>query len=146
MLIYVDTNVWIYAYENDPVFGAAARQMLALARARQHQLAGSLLVLGELLVLPTFHGNQFALAMYRRLFESKQVELLSYTVRAMATYGELRAKRRLRPMDALHLATAVDAGVDVVVTEDRNLLAQTALGKTRVASIRATHASLSSDS
>jgi predicted nucleic acid-binding protein len=32
MLVYLDTNIWIYAYENDPVFGATARQFLQTLR------------------------------------------------------------------------------------------------------------------
>ena len=135
MLIYIDTNIWIYAYENNANFGELARQVLGQARSKQHQLAGSLYVLGELLVAPTYQQREFTLAAYRRLFASTQVELLPYTSRALETYVQLRALRRLKPMDALHLATAADAGVNIFVTEDTRLLSESVRGISRIVNL-----------
>ena len=124
MLIYLDTNIWIYAVEDHPTFGALARQMFVEARAKGHRVAGSLFVLGELLVLSRHDANEFAAAAYRSLFQARQVVLLPYSASAMETYVALRAYQRLKPMDALHLATAAHAGADMFLTEDVQLLSK----------------------
>jgi predicted nucleic acid-binding protein len=91
MLVYLDTNIWIYAYENDPVFGQSARLQFQGLRSGKHRLASSLFVLGELLVLPTQKQNAFALASYRRLFSSPELVLLPYSAAATQAYAEIRA-------------------------------------------------------
>jgi predicted nucleic acid-binding protein len=122
MLAYLDTNIWVYAYENDPVFGPSAHQFMQGLHSGKHRLAGSLFVLGELLVLPTRKQNAFALASYRRLFSSPELALLPYNAVATQAYAEIRATQRLKPLDALHLAVAATARVDLFVTHDTKLL------------------------
>ncbi len=121
MLIYVDTNIWIYAYENDPLFGDAARNLFQRLREGKHELAVSLYLLSELLVAPTRNSNVFALASYRLLFRSREVVMLSYQQAAVQTYVDLRATHRVKAVDALHLATAAYGKVDLFVTEDSKL-------------------------
>jgi len=128
MLVYLDTNIWIYAYENDPVFGPSARLLFQNLRSGKHRVASSLFVLGELLVLPTQKQNAFALASYRRLFYSPELVLLPYNTAATQAYAEIRATQRLKPLDALHLATAAAARVDLFVTHDTKLLPRSVQG------------------
>jgi predicted nucleic acid-binding protein len=90
MLVYLDTNIWIYAYENDPLFGVSARRLFQGLRSGKHRLASSLFVLGELLVLPTQKQNTFALASYRRLFASPEIALLPYNAAATQVYADIR--------------------------------------------------------
>jgi predicted nucleic acid-binding protein len=128
MLVYLDTNIWIYAYENDPVLGPLARLLFHDLRSGKHHLASSLFVLGELLVLPTQKQNAFALASYPRLFAATEMALLPYNAAAAQTYAEIRAAQRLKPLDALHLATAAAAQVDLFVTHDTKILPRTIQG------------------
>jgi predicted nucleic acid-binding protein len=128
MLVYLDTNIWIYAYENDPVFGQSARLMFQNFRSGKQRLASSLFVLGELLVLPTQKQNVFALASYRRLFSSPELAVLPYNAAATQAYAEIRAAQRVKPLDALHLATAATARVDLFVTHDTKLLPKSVSG------------------
>ena len=122
MLVYLDTNIWIYAYENDPTFGTPARQFMQSLRSGKHRLAGSLFVLNELLVLPTRRNDTFTIASYRQLFASQNLDLLPYTLASAQMYAQLRAFDRIKPMDALHLATAAAARVDLFITHDTKLL------------------------
>jgi predicted nucleic acid-binding protein len=128
MLVYFDTNIWIYAYENDPLFGVSARRLFQDLRSGKHRLASSLFVLGELLVFPTQKQNTFALASYRRLFASPEIALLPYNAAATQVYADIRASQRLKPLDALHLATAAAARADIFVTHDTKLLPRTVPG------------------
>jgi len=128
MLVYLDTNIWVYAYENDPNFGTAAQRFMQGLRSGQHRVAGSLFVLNELLVLPTKRGDEFIIASYRRLFGASSLAMLPYTLASAQTYAKLRAFDRLKPLDALHLATAAAARVDLFVTHDAKLLTVTVPG------------------
>jgi predicted nucleic acid-binding protein len=128
MLVYLDTNIWVYAYENDPTFGPAARRFMQSLRSGKHRLAGSLFVLNELLVLPTRRNDTFTIASYRQLFASSNLELLPYTLASAQIYAELRAFDRIKPLDALHLATAAAAHVDLFVTHDTKLLPRSVRG------------------
>lgn len=128
MLVYLDTNIWIYAYENDPVFGASARRALQELHHPKHRIASSLFVLNELLVVPTRSNDYFTLASYRRLFRSSNLLLLPYTLTATEIYAQLRARDRLKALDALHLATAAMGKVDLFLTQDTKLLSLTVPG------------------
>lgn len=85
-------------------------------------MASSLFTLGELMVMPTHRSNAFAITAYRNLFASHEIVLLPYDLNAAQIYASLRSGPRLKPMDALHLATASAAGVDRFVTQDSKLL------------------------
>jgi predicted nucleic acid-binding protein len=124
MLVYLDTNIWVYAYENDPTFGPAAQRFMQSLRFGKHRIAGSLFVLNELLVLPTRRDDAFTIASYRRLFAPPNLELLPYTLACSQTYARLRAFEGIKPLDALHLATAAAARVDLFVTHDVKLLSR----------------------
>lgn len=128
MRVYLDTNIWVYAYENDPTFGSSARNFMQSLRSGQHRIVGSLFVLNELLVLPTRRGDTFTIASYRQLFASPNLELLPYTLPSAQIYAQLRAFDRIKPLDALHLATAAAARVDLFVTHDTKLLPHTVSG------------------
>jgi len=81
-------------------------------RLGKHRIAGSLFVLNELLVLPTRNSDAFTIASYRRLFAPPNLELLPYTLACSQTYAQLRAFDGIKPLDALHLATAAAARVE----------------------------------
>ena len=122
MLVYLDTNIWIYAYENDPVFGVSARKLLQSLHTGPHRIASSLFVLNELLVVPTRRNDQFAVASYRRLFRSVNLDLLPYTLESTEVYARLRAFDRVKALDAVHLEAAATGKVDVFLTQDAKLL------------------------
>ncbi len=128
MLVYLDTNIWVYAQEDNPVFGASARDFMQALRVGKHRIAGSLFVLNELLVLPTRNNDAFTVAKYRKLFTSANIDVLPYTLASSQTYAELRAFDRVKQLDALHLATAAAAQVDLFVTHDTKLLSLTVRG------------------
>jgi predicted nucleic acid-binding protein len=128
MLVYLDTNIWVYAYENDPTFGPGARLFMQALRSGEHRIAGSLFVLNELLVLPTRNKDAFTVASYRRLFAPANLELLPYTLACPQIYAQLRAFEGIKPLDAQHLATAAAGRVDLFVTHDVKLLSRSVPG------------------
>ncbi len=68
-LVALDTVIWIYAVEADPVFGPIVRPFFddRLATGR-NRAASSLLALGELLVQPLSLGRTDLMVRYRGYF------------------------------------------------------------------------------
>ncbi len=116
-LIYVDACLIIYAFEDHPTWGAAARQ--ALASVGAERLAISPLVRLECLVAPMRSGNLPLQEHYEQGLAHFVMLSLSDEVYARAT--ELRARFNLRTPDALHLAAAQCSGCDALWTNNNRL-------------------------
>lgn len=116
-LIYLDTCLLIYAFEDHPVFGKRVHKRLTEVPA--NRLAISPLVKFECLVTPMRAGN----LVLQRYYE----EGLDYFVQlpmpeAVFLQGaQLRARFGLKTPDALHLATAQHHGCDALWTNDERL-------------------------
>lgn len=116
-LVYVDSCVLIYALEEDPRFGEAARQTLARVVDQNQQLAVSPLVQLECLVRPLARGQSELVLRYQnwlRLFQWLSINDATF---ALAT--ELRGRHGLKTPDALHLATALQHGCAALISNDR---------------------------
>jgi predicted nucleic acid-binding protein len=122
MLFYLDSMVWIYALEGDPVFGGAAQRLLHNIRIDRHTLLTSYFLLGEITVLPARRQDAFTIASYRRLLlASPAVEVVPFEGEASSHFATLRANLRTKPADSIHLALAASAKADVFVTGDVRL-------------------------
>ena len=132
-LIYLDTCVVIYAFENDSVFGTEARQALAMHPATS--FAVSPLVKMECLVSPFKQNNSILQNFYERgLSQFFQLDMPEEVfIRAAA----LRARFGLKSQDALHLATAQYHGCSEFWTNDERL--QNAAGHLAVCAIFTKH-------
>ncbi|MEX1316815.1 MAG: type II toxin-antitoxin system VapC family toxin [Synechococcaceae cyanobacterium] len=116
-LLYVDSCVLIYALEEDPCFGIAARRGLADAVARNQALAISPLVQLECLVGPLARQQSELLLRYQNWLRHFHWLGINDTTFSMAT--ELRARHGLKTPDALHLATALQHGCRALISNDK---------------------------
>lgn len=119
--IFWDTMVFAYWFEDHATWGPRVERLLTKMERRGDVLCSSTMVLGELLVGPLKTGNQIAADSIERYFQSGAVHLLPYPQKVARTFAELRAEQGVKPLDALHLATAAASGVDAFVTNDRRL-------------------------
>ena len=110
--------VWIYAFESDPKFGPDAQTLLNAIDLGRHTLLTSYFLLAELLVAPVKRQNGFLSAAYRRAILARSGHVIPFTERAANTFAHIRATEKVSPPDAIHLALAGSAGVDVFVTGD----------------------------
>ncbi|MGB2623846.1 MAG: type II toxin-antitoxin system VapC family toxin [Candidatus Acidiferrum sp.] len=118
--IFWDTNLFIYLFEGSSVF---TKQVLTLRKrmlARRDQLLTSAITLGEILVKPMEKGDSAAVAYYQKLIPTTAV-LIPFEEKAAVVYARLRTDRSLRPPDAIQLACAAIARVDLFVTNDARL-------------------------
>lgn len=116
-LLYVDSCVLIYALEEDPCLGIAARQVLADAVARNQALAISPLVQLQCLVRPLARQQSELLLRYQDWLRHFHWLGINDTTFSMAT--ELRARHGLKTPDALHLATALQHGCRALISNDK---------------------------
>jgi predicted nucleic acid-binding protein len=124
MIVYLDTNIVIYAVEQNPVFGPKARTRLATARAAGDTLMISDLTRMECLVGPLKSGDAAVEADFRTFFAVTNVVAVTAAVCDRA--ARIRASHNFRPMDALQLA-AVEHGASIFLTADARLRSFTGL-------------------
>jgi|ERR1017187_7160086 predicted nucleic acid-binding protein len=84
-------------------------------------LCTSAFTLGEVLTGPYKTCAADTAARIREAFRSPQVELISFTVDTADQYARIRGNYHVSPADAIHLASAAQAGVDLFLTNDRRL-------------------------
>lgn len=122
-LIYLDTCLLIYAFEQHPDHGVRVRRALATQPA--DRFAISPLVQFECLVAPMRDGN-LELQQYYEAGLAQFVQLPMSA--AVFIHGaQLRARFGLKTPDALHLAAAQQHGCDALWTND-NRMAKAAHG------------------
>jgi len=121
--IFWDTNLFIYLFEGDD---ALSERVVALRRAmlaRGDQLLTSTLTLAEILVKPIEQGDTELSRKYEQAITSTSL-VISFDVKAAKVYAGLRCDRALRAPDAIQLACAGSAGVDLFITNDARLHAK----------------------
>ena len=88
--------------------------------ARGDQLLTSALTLGELLVKPMEQQDFGLCAKYETAVKAAAL-LLHFDEAAAKVYAALRSNKAFRAPDAIQLACAASAGVDLFVTNDAGL-------------------------
>jgi len=114
--------LFVYHFEGHERFGPAAGRLLAAAEAGRCRLVASVLARLEVLVVPRRHGREDLCQRYRDLFDSfPNLTVLPIGPEIAEIAADLRAAHNLRTPDALHLATALQAGAKAFVSGDRRI-------------------------
>jgi predicted nucleic acid-binding protein len=116
--VFWDTNLFVYLLEGG-THAARVKQVRARMLARGDQLVTSALTLGELLVKPREKGEaavQDHLAALRAI-----ATILPFDENCAAGYAGIRTDRTIKAPDAIQLACAAAASVDLFVTNDDRL-------------------------
>lgn len=119
--VFWDTNLFIYLFED---YG---RQSELTARVREKmlrrgdELLTSTLAIGELLTGPERAGNRQLCQEYEEAIRLAAV-IVSFDLKAAQRYARLRSRPpKIPPPDAIQLACAASAGVDLFLTNDTRL-------------------------
>jgi uncharacterized protein len=118
--VFWDTNLFIYLFEDYGALSKAVGQLRSKMLARGDQLMTSTLTLGEILVKPTERNDTDLCRKYEYAI-STTATLIPFDVEAAKVYAGLRSERSLRAPDAIQLACAASASVDLFVTNDERL-------------------------
>ena len=117
--VFWDTNLFVYLVEGH----GRAKQVAALRQRmieREDELLTSALTLGEVLVKPMEAGNQELQQRYENVITAGAT-VLPFDARAAPRFAEIRRDRSIRAPDAIQLACASMAGVDLFITNDDRL-------------------------
>lgn len=120
--VFWDTNLFIYLFED---YGKHSQSVIALRRKmleRNDELFTSALTLGEILVKPTSISDADLCRKYEDAIRSTAI-IVNFDVAVARRYAKLRAQPppKLSPPDAIQLACAATAGVDLFLTNDLRL-------------------------
>ena len=118
--VFWDTNLFIYLFEDYGALSKAVGQLRSKMLGRGDQLLTSTLTLGEILVKPTERSDSELCRKYEHAI-STAATMISFDVKAAKVYAALRTERSLKAPDAIQLACAASANVDLFVTNDERL-------------------------
>lgn len=119
--IFWDSMLFIYLLEDHPTFSARAGELLNRAYTRGDSLYTSCLVLGEVMAgaeKSTEHGKAKAI---REIVKEMGFSCLPFDEGAVAPFSRLRSKDKVQIADAIHLACAASAGIDLFLTGNKQL-------------------------
>ena len=133
--VFWDTNLFIYLFERNVEWSDRVIDFRRCMVARRDELVTSYLTVGEALTKPREMGNFALEKSYLNFFLNGPVELVAFEIDAAKRYAEIRSSGRVRPADAIQLACAAAAKVDLFVTNDNRLSAMTVSGVTFITGI-----------
>lgn len=118
--VFWDTNLFIYLLEGS---GELSNRVIHLRRGmleRGDVLLTSTFTLGEVLVKPLERQDDALRRKYEEVITTTSL-MIPFDVKAAGLYAALRCDRTLRPPDAIQLACAAAARVDLFITNDSRL-------------------------
>ena len=121
--IFLDTAPVIYFIEAHHQFGPLVKQVVELMNENRIQAFTSVLTLSEVLPKPVETGNDELVEKFKTYLKSgSNLTLLPIGEAIGETAGVLRGKYPyLKTVDAVQIAAALDAEVDVFLTNDKKL-------------------------
>ena len=118
--IFWDTNVFIYLFEGHQVHQKEAAALRTKMVGRGDELITSWVTVGEIQVGSRHRVGRQNYARYRNAIV-QTAHILAFEEMASERYREIRESTSVRGPDAIQLACAASAGVEIFVTNDRGL-------------------------
>ncbi|MFZ0396245.1 MAG: PIN domain-containing protein [Terracidiphilus sp.] len=118
--VFFDTNVFIYMFEGLEPFRSRMLEIRKRMLERGDRIVTSAMTLGEVLVRPTKLGQTSLIEQYGRAIRAT-AHVIAFDTSVSWRYASLRATHTLRNADAIQLACAAHFGVDLFITNDKDL-------------------------
>ncbi len=133
--IYWDTMLFVYWLEDHPVNAKRIQHILTRMKEREDELFTSAFTLGEVLV-GVYKQQAVGIArQIQEMFRSPSVSVLPFTIETAERYAAIRATSSVSPADAIHLACAAEAHIDLFLTNDADLVGKAIPGIQFIAGI-----------
>ncbi|MBL8217083.1 MAG: PIN domain-containing protein [Bryobacterales bacterium] len=120
-LVYWDTMLFAYLLEGHREYGPQVSQISRRMEERGDILCTSVFTVGETLAGPSKTQRWDEVSKIREFFRSPELRLLEFKLSTAEIFGELRARGGISAGDAIHLASASEARVDLFLTHDKRL-------------------------
>lgn len=120
--LYLDANVFIYAVEGFEPYDEFLRRLFAVVESSAVHVMTSEITLAEVLVAPLRYDRPDLASVYRELLAIEgRVEVLSVSRDILLQSAAIRARSNAKPIDAIHVATAMTGASDIFISDDRRL-------------------------
>jgi predicted nucleic acid-binding protein len=133
--IYWDSMIFIYVIEKIPAYFPIVKTVHEAMKRRGDTLCTSIFTVGEVLVGPRKAGSQSGVDRIRNYFAGDTISILPFTFETAEQFALIRGWTGASPSDAIHLAAAAEAHVDVFLTNDAHLLPLKVPGIARIANL-----------
>lgn len=127
--------LFIYWLENDPQFAKRVGTIHKRMEERGDQLITGAFTFGEVLAGPYRIGAIKVAEEVKRLMRNAVSEIVPFTLETSDHYAQIRATLHVPPADAIHLASAAQAGTDLFLTNDKRLAGKVVPGIQFIASL-----------
>ena len=133
--IYWDTMLFIYWLEDNPKFAKRVEAVRLRMEQRHDRLITASFTVGEVLAGCYRQGAPELAEESQKWMHSIVSEILPFTTQTSDYYGRIRAMPGISSADAIHLASAAQAGTDLFLTNDKRLLGKIIPGIQFIASV-----------
>ena len=120
-LVYWDTMLFAYLFEGHQEFKPKVAQIAHRMEERGDTLCTSVFTVGEVLAGPSRTQRWDEVSKLRTFFRSPDLRLLEFKLSTAEVFAEIRARAGISAGDAIHLACAAEARVDLFLTHDKRL-------------------------
>jgi predicted nucleic acid-binding protein len=127
--------LFVYWIEENPTYAKRMKQIVSRMKERHDQLCTSTFAIGEVLVGPHKMHATVLVEQIRRILSPPFVEVIPFTLETADHYAAIRAAQAVSPPDAIHLACAAATGIDLFLTNDKNLVGRVIPGIQFIASL-----------
>jgi len=133
--IYWDTMLFIYWLEDHPEYARRVDEIRSRMEERHDQLITGAFAFGEVLAGAYRKGTAQLADDTRRLLRNTVAEVVPFTLDTADRYARIRGTPGITPADAIHLASAAQAGTDLFLTNDKRLVGKIMPGIQFIASL-----------
>jgi len=117
-MIYLDSNVFIYATVNTAEVGEKARSLLQRIQQGEERAETSALTFDEVFWVVKKLNFESAFEACQALLNFPNLEIVSVNKKLAMSALQIIKKYRLAPRDAIHAATAMATKAEIVVSTD----------------------------
>ncbi len=120
--VYWDSMLFIYWLEDHPQYAKQVDAIHSRMKQRQDRLITGAFTFGEVLAGTYRKGRPELADQFRTLLRSVVAEIVPFTIETAEHYARIRGALGTTPADAIHLASAAQAGTDLFLTNDKSLV------------------------
>ena len=120
--VYWDSMLFIYWLEDHEQYAKQVDAIHSRMKQRQDRLITGAFTFGEVLAGTYRKGRAELADQFRTLLRSVVAEIVPFTVETAEHYARIRGALGTTPADAIHLASAAQAGTDLFLTNDKSLV------------------------
>lgn len=118
-MIYLDSNVFIYATTNNDEIGRKCRKILTDVAENNIEASTSVLTWDEVtFVIRKLRGNEIAKIKGKNLLNFPNLRWLKADKKILDLSQNIVEKYHLKPRDSIHLATAIENKASKLVSDD----------------------------